>query len=496
MFVIFSFFLRTTFGYSKILQYIKTMSRTIVCQVCLLAITLAGSTYADVYPGYDEIQYSGAEANAIISVSEQGIKASCKVTSSGVGFTVQTGCNLLPIEVGYTRYQTAILQKLELQLSSGASNTIDIYPVMYFNDSPLTNQRNQIIERGVTFDSTSFSPGAQSITLTPTYKLIGYVRNPDNNVCMPITKEVTGQPLTVNFNVVNNLLINSTNQEGGDPPPTWNGNLTLPSDPPGLTWEAYSWTTVAFEMTAHAKAKIPNHTYLSGTDFHLKTDLINDSQNPNGSKLFSKANVWFNSSHGSSGGVYDNNVPRELIPWSSIGSCFGSRIVSTDLALYPLRLNMAFLYSCRCAQGISASTFFGSNPSNQAAIAFQYDLYTNLKAGDTSATSPYNNAQGVLLMVDKLSQHTGKLFEVLNSGETINTAKSEANQAFAPRCFDHCDAQGRNIMKRNDAWILGDVKSRLTTVYRPSYTDNNQSYFMMPNNKTVIIKNMDPITDN
>lgn len=386
------------------------------------------------------------------------------------------------------------LTKLELIFNDDVVNAVELYPLSTttYSDSGIKS----FLTRGVRYDSTTFTSSAegtsQKHTLIATYKLrkvnlVAVPIPPFGTIPLPIGENDEYPPaepqisLDVSPKVVNTLLVNSTTLDGGIPPSGW----WPVNQPPG-----YSWPESAAEMVSAARSNITGHIPLTtsetadpqSADFHSRGTLISDPQ-----KVFSKATVWFNTSHGLETGVQDKD--GLLIGWSSIASCFGSSNASSDRKL---QLNMAFLYCCDCAKysGLS-SALFGSTAENQAAVAFNVPIYTNLRAGDRTQTIPYNNSSGTVLLLDKLSMHTSTLMATLSSGATFSQAVMQANNLYPPRTYSHSspfESNPINYMILADAMLFGDQNARICTVYRPDAS--NSSTIMI--NDYILIKLLDP----
>ncbi|NMC33921.1 MAG: hypothetical protein GYA36_15870 [Veillonellaceae bacterium] len=431
--------------------------------------------------------------NVILNLSTSGFNDNWYITDTGVNFSATTSGAFIADAVSQT-WNRIELKKLELMFNDVADNVVNLYPLSTttYSDSGIKS----FLTRGVRYDSSTFTSSAegttQKHTLIATYELrkikpVAVPIPPFGTIPLPIGEEDEYPPeeqqisLDVSPKVVNTLLVNSTTLDGGGPPSGW-----WPVNQPA----GYSWPESAAEMVSAARSNIAGHFSLTtsetanpqSADFHSRDTLISDPQ-----KVLSKATVWFNTSHGLEAGVQDKD--GLLIGWSNIASCFGSSNASFDRKL---QLNMAFLYCCDCAKysGLS-SALFGSTAENQAAVAFNVPIYTNLRAGDRTQTIPYNNSNGTVLLLDKLSSHTSTLMGSLSSGTTISQAIAIANELFPPRTYSHSSSPGVdtiNYMKLADARLFGDPNARICTVYRPD--SSNSSTIMI--NDYILIKLLDP----
>jgi len=319
---------------------------------------------------------------------------------------------------------------------------------------------------------------------------------------VPMTSVIKSVTVTVRVKIVNAILLNGTNaiMSGGDPPGWWPVNQL----PVNLTWSGNANATppvkgMSQQMTEKAREKIPNHAIIvdslhADSDLHLKTEMM---QAP--ASLFSKATLWFCSSHGYysgtypaqiCGGVYDNLLAA--MSWSNIGLCFGSSNVSTSRSL---GLNMAFLYNCGSGSRdqLVADLLKRTGYSNAALFGFAFPVYSTLRSeenGGSDLLEEYNSGP-IVTMLDPLVGHTDSFLDLLcgTADRTAASATLDANLTFPPRAFAYHDNFGVNQMKDNPLVCRGDGNARLHTVYRPEAVGTyklfgNDNIYLGKSNKT------------
>lgn len=164
----------------------------------------------------------------------------------------------------------------------------------------------------------------------------------------------------------------------------------------------------------------------------------------------------------------------DWVNWADIYATSGSKIIAETR---DLKNRFAFLYSCLCGVGSGPKSAFhhGSSDANVAIFGFNDNVMSTLKAGDRSQYVPYNNANGDLIMVDKLTLHVEALLGDLAAGNRTELALAAANFAYPPRTFGYGDyVSGINYMKLLSMSMSGDPYATLHKIYRHSTeTDAN-----------------------
>ncbi len=287
--------------------------------------------------------------------------------------------------------------------------------------------------------------------------------------------------ITVTPKAVNVATTAATTQEtpSGALPPGWQ-YVNLPDD--------YTWQAVSGESAAAAREKLPLANYaLSEGTLHLFSALVatqaevDAAGNPPAvrtlqlSKLLGASTALFTSSHGQTGGFYDDANPMQLVDWASCERTTASLMINQFRNLM-CRFN--FFYSCQCGANeyaIRSAFHLGTTPiSNTACFAFSESVFSTLYAANQKNGQPYNLPDGTLLMTDKLSLHVGDLLTRLASGTTAGQALAETNEAFPPRKYSTSSPNGVNYTDVLFMVNRGDSQARLHTVYRQSTeTDAN-----------------------
>ncbi len=115
------------------------------------------------------------------------------------------------------------------------------------------------------------------------------------------------------------------------------------------------------------------------------------------------------------------------------------------------------------------SNWVNGSDANVAIFGFNDNVMSTLKAGDRSQFVPYNNANGHLIMVDKLTLHVQALLGDLAAGSRTELALAAANFAYPPRTFGYGDnGSGINYMKLLNMSLSGDPDATLHTIYQRS----------------------------
>ncbi|MCZ7580326.1 MAG: hypothetical protein M5U21_05845 [Fimbriimonadaceae bacterium] len=120
------------------------------------------------------------------------------------------------------------------------------------------------------------------------------------------------------------------------------------------------------------------------------------------------------------------------------------------------------------------SNWVNWSDANVAIFGFNDNVMSTLKAGDRSQYVPYNNANGDLIMVDKLTLHVEALLGDLAAGRHAVDSVDNANYYCPPRAFAH-GSDGINYMRVLNMQRSGDPDATLHTIYQRS-TETNANW--------------------
>jgi hypothetical protein len=286
--------------------------------------------------------------------------------------------------------------------------------------------------------------------------------------------EFVDQEITVNPKAVNVATTAATTRPTppGATPPGWQ-NVNLP--------ENFTWEAVSQDSATVARNKLPLANYALYNDIlHLYSTLaatqaeVDSAGNPPAvralqlTKLLGASTAFFNSSHGQTGGFYDDADPMQLVDWASCKRTTAPQMVGQ---YRNLMCRFVFLYSCQCgANEFSLRDAFHHGTyqaiANTACFAFTESVFSTLKAGILANDLAYNRSDGTLALKDKLSLHVNDLLTKLASGIKAGQALAEANDAFPPRKYSHSSPNGVNYIDVLFMVNRGDNEARLHHVYR------------------------------
>lgn len=443
----------------------------------MLAATLALSDNVLSGPTWKAVIAS--RNNCVLKVKTGGMADQYVVTGTGVPV------EFYALVVGQDPNQNGWTAAIEsVQVAVSGVGEAQIYPLT--GETALL----QNFGRRFRFDSTALSGSAAgtsfTVTVTVRFRLTRPASPPPNveTTHADIALQVSAKAFnlaTVTATSVNNL---------SSAPSGWQAMNDLPS--------RYRWASVSSDMATEARTKLAaaNHALLEG-DFHpyaehavspaelnaiLQNGQLTQAQKDAAvrelklSKLLGKSTVHFCSSHGATGGFYAEPDPPGseeqavnppvLVDWASVARTVGAE---ASAPWRPLMTRFVFLYSCLCGSSAAAvlNAYRINGRANAAAFAFNGSVFSTLKAGDTTAILPYNDANGNLLMTDKLTLQASALLERPASGDTPVTVLDDINNSFPPRKFGYGSA-GVNYAPRLNLSRHGDAYARLRRIYRTS----------------------------
>ncbi|HRK20613.1 MAG TPA: hypothetical protein PLX06_02310 [Fimbriimonadaceae bacterium] len=414
----------------------------------------------------------------------QSHDATCKVEIRGLGDgTYMTGTGVSALYIAKVIVQPTPpngwyghLDSVELTIGD---KTAQIYPI------PTDPAAGQLMDfaRSFRYDSTD-KPCAADGTTTVNVKLRAYFHfvkygppppNPPGGDPPIIASEPEVVEIDVNPKVINIASFNATSRDLFGAPAGWQAMSPLPNE--------YLWSSVSQLGATEARGQLTNANYaLAEGDLHpyssvaLSQAEFDGAGNPQAlralqlTKLLGKSTLWFNSSHGESGGFNDNSDPLQLVDWAS---CLRTVGEGQQGSVRNLMCRFAFLYSCLCAKNpasvMSAFRMGQTNAaiSNSGFFGFNEFVFSTLYEGNSQPDQPYNQANGGIIMTDQLSQHAKELLTEMARGTKAEVARVAANDACPPRKFSH-GANGVNYTDPLPMMFWGDHDATLRTIYRKS----------------------------
>lgn len=447
------------------------MGRLRNCVFGIVALSFTSSGVCQTYSGdWHYRSLNQARNNCVLKLQVTGIGhgdggASAKVTGTGVEAFYAAG--VIEQDPSEDPFWFATVKTVEIFVG-GSSKTAQVYPLETDPPTPI-----QGICRQFRFDSTvaggSVSGTTLTITLKGTFHLDKFTWVYLGHLWVPIKvdeedfeMELPVSPVVFNVGLANATQVDATTLPTGWT--TWQGMNDIGSQ--------YYWAAVSQDMASAASSQLPQAGYamLNG-DLHAKSDLVLVGQGDPLTKLMRQSTVAFNSSHGTTSGVSDKDAePSNWVNWADINATSGSEIVAETR---DLKNRFAFLYSCLCGVGSGPKSAFhhGGTEKNVAIFGLNDIVMSTLKAGDRSQYVPYNNANGDLIMVDKLTLHVEALLGDLAAGGRSELALAGANFAYPPRTFGYGE-DGINYMQLLNMNMSGDNYSTLCTIYRHSSETN------------------------
>lgn len=418
----------------------------------------------------------------------QSHDATCRVEIRGLGDqTYITGTGVTALYIAKVIVQPTPpngwyghLDKVELIIGD---KTAQIYPI----DSDPSIGELKDYARNFRYDSTDKPCAADGSTtvnvkLRADFHFIKYgppPPDPPGGTPPIIASEHEIVEVDVNPKVINLASFNATNRDLFGVPPGWQEMSRLPNE--------YYWSSVSKLSATEARGQMVNANYaMTQGDWHLYSDIAlsqteyDSASNPpilralQLTKLLGQSTVWFNSSHGESGGFNDDSDPLKLVDWSSCLRTVGD---GQQGPFRNLMCRFAFLYSCLCAQSPSnVMNAFRMGPthapvSNSGFFGFNDIVFSTLYEGNSQPDQPYNQLKGGIIMTDKLSLHAAKLLNELSEGRVASAALQATNNAYPPRKFSH-GSNGVNYTDVLSMVFSGDPDATLHTIYRKTAETN------------------------